>query len=53
MGFEIHLSAPNDWTLGISRYDGYDGEMQQEMSYFEIGFILFSISIMWINTKIA
>jgi len=53
MGFEITLSTPEDWNLGLSRYNGFDAEMQQEMSYFDIGFLIFSISIMWVNNKIA
>jgi hypothetical protein len=47
MWIEGHLATIDDWLLGISRNEGYDPELDGDVSYFSIGFGLFSISFIF------
>lgn len=46
MWIEGNLSSMDDWMLGVSCYKGVDPELNIdcELSYFTIGFGLFSVS---------
>lgn len=49
MWIEGNLASENDWLLGISRYDGFDPDLDldEELSYITIGFGLFSVSFVF------
>lgn len=46
-GIVGHLSSWEDWSLGISRYDGFDEDLQTDASYLEIGLLIFSLTFVW------
>jgi hypothetical protein len=47
MWIEGHISTVEDWSVGIFRYEGYDPELDGDVSYLTFGFILFSISLVF------